>query len=728
MKFGIPRDYLEQGLFTAEQHKLFVEVLNGTRKSTRLNPERAESYQKEFHDNRAEQCDSWFMDTVLNMIEDHCQDVGVVSCMFAHTFDRDQPPKFVRDVQEAVFNHMEKEKLYERRFLASFFNIGGHWYWYVIDHYEKVCYTGDSFNQLAGLEKAQEEIHPQPLLASLLRSYRDAWKVLTKQNIAAFITRAVTCPEQLAYDSVSCGQLACASMITFLMRIHHDAQAIHRFAEPITGFDGRTAYFIKQRLVMSMAYANFKQTLRSVSFEPATPVEVTPQPVAQNSNTICLKMQVQETADPVSEFSMALERFCMENADVYVVPKPAPASIPRFLDPKSTLLSICPGYFNKKSDTIRTKVFVGCQLNPVWIFRSYEELLVASVAVHSNVNKKGCDKSTVQPIQALTQNVIAYTALVWNQQYNAIMDATVWRTELQSTQYNKDRTKVPKAKRVLIKSNGIWKVTQYGFDTYIKSRDPMEPGPCIFIEVQNCKGRKSKSNSKKIQTKMEQRRLTASPYGRPIRSKTWITIVKEVLSMTHCPQTAKAIFAYVKETQPCYEPKLSKIRQALTSGEQPAAKRAAEFFNVEVVQGKTNQSFGGLRENYRYHKILPTNETKDENGEKCIVWMNFIPESDITGCLMITIPNHLRVFSVDTTSSRLYTRYRILCGTLIEFESSGDGTISPNSRLLYMTKSHDAGQINVETYMHFGFTVFRATRDIEIGEFITQTEYNFMTF
>lgn len=743
MSYWIAADYFKTGFWSEEQVQLFASVANGTRvasvsesgehRGPYIRDSIAKAYQNEFQSERPEQCSSAFMDTVLDMLEDSCEDVGKVSCMFSQSLERGQDPRFVKKIQEATLAHFDRRKIHERRFLASFFNINNHWYWYVIDNIEKVCYTGDSFNQLAFLHEAQQQVIPQPLLASILRSYRDVWKYFTGQ-VAEFKTRAVQCPSQMERDSWSCGQLACASVISFIMRIHYEKLPQYRFAQPITNYDAKDAQFIKERLVMSFAHGDFKQVLTTVRFDysskPTRRDGDSPDVVSAN-NISCYKMELEDLPLPVpvaGDFLSSLEKFWN---DPNVTAKPTNPSYNDWVkNPKDYLEKISPNYFAKSREVLRTKVFIQCGCNPHWLFRDQKELLVASVALHSNVKKKGNNSKTSVPLvnspdfhiynlPAIKENVIAFAAVKWLEQHGVLLDNQVWRTELKTLRGHSPRTERP-----LSKSKGVFKVTEYGFDHFLKSTSSTDPGPCIFIEVQNCKGRKKKSDTEKLKTRVEQRRLASTPYNQPVRDKPWIDIVKGAYATTHCPHTPKTVHAFLKQTQPVLNASLSQVRQGLISGKSSAVKRAAVFFDFEVQNGKSSITYGSLLTNYRYREMIPENATKDENGNPCIIWKNFVDQCDMTGCLAITPENYRRVFSIE--SVRLYTITKIYCGTLIEIEFARDNTVDSNSMMRFINKTIDTQLVNFENHIHFGLPVLRACRDINPGEFIYQMEFDYI--
>lgn len=717
-RFEIPPDYLQQGIFTDEQKKYYELVMTGERISDILGSTRATEFWDEFFGKSGpKQCNSWFMDAFLRILEASCDEVGALSCMFSETFQHNQDnAKFVDQVSEIAFNKIQKEKLYEKRFLVSFFNINSHWHWYIIDNYQKICYIGDSFNQHAFIEGAHLHVQPPPLLRDIINSYRIGWKALTQAQVS-FETRAVVCPSQAFGDSTSCGQYACASVLTFISRVFHDNLPVHRYAEPLVY--PNDPVFIKQRLVMSYAYCSFMQSLNLIVCESAqAPIVI--EDNGNDNNTTCFRAEVYV---PSVQTEIELPPFQFPESFLVQI---TPPTFTKFQDPVSSLVSIQENYFHKKQSTAQSKVLIGCEINENWRFQSYPELLVAVVASYSNVNKKGVSTDKNPKNQAMTDNVIAKAALIWNQQKNVLLDKLAWMAELNRTQYNTDLTKIDKAKRILVKSTGIWRVTQVGFDTYLKIEPPAFSGPCIYSEVQNCKGRKSKSNSQKILTKMQQLRLESTPYTKPVRTKTWIALVKEALSLTHCPLGLRTILDYVVRGTP--EADLTAIRQGVNSGKKGVKKRAVEFYEVSVTVGKTERNYCGLITAQKYQKITPNNEVYTDSGKPCIVWKVFLYRQDqnleytipeeISGCLSIPEDCHCRVFSVDTDTNRLFTRLRLYCGTLIEKSCDINGQFSPTSMLNYATRTASAVDENVEEYCHFGVNVLRVSRDIEPGEYI----------
>ena len=246
--FKVPADYLKVGLFTDAQKSHYQAIMNDEKVSSVLDSQKANAFWSEFFGQSGpDQCSSWFMDTFLRLLEETSEDIGALSCMFSETFDPNQTDaKFVNRVSESAFSKIQRKKLYEKRFLVSFFNLNSHWHWYIIDNYQKVCYIGDSFNQHSYLENAQVHIQPPPLLRDLINSYRLGWKTLTGAQVS-FETRAVICPAQAWGDATSCGQLACASVLAFLLRVFHDNWPIHRYAEPLSYTNDPV--FIKRRLV-----------------------------------------------------------------------------------------------------------------------------------------------------------------------------------------------------------------------------------------------------------------------------------------------------------------------------------------------------------------------------------------------------------------------------------------------------------------------------------------------
>jgi hypothetical protein len=711
--FKVPNDYLKVGLFTDAQKSYYQSIMNAERNSTVLDSKRANLFWSEFFGGSgADQCNSWFMDTFLRLLEGASNDIGALSCMFSETFSSDQTDaRFVDRVSESAFDKIARKKLYEKRFLVSFFNLNSHWHWYIIDNVQKVCYIGDSFNQHAYLENAQEHVQPPPLLNSLLSSYRIAWKTLTGAQVT-FKTRAVACPPQAFGDGISCGQLACASVIAFLSRVFHDNLPVHRYSEQL--LYPNDPVFIKRRLVMSFAYASFEQPLNLIIHETAVPVPLA-EDLGNNNNTTCFRTEV---FVPCQQTDFELPPF--QFPESLLVQAPA-QTFTKFKDPVALLTSVQPNYFSKQQSVAKSKVLICCEINENWNFQSYTELLVAVVASCSNVNKKGVSTDSNPKNQAITDTIIAKAALIWEQQKHILLDRFAWKTELNRTQYNEDFTKIKKSERFLIKSNGIWRVTQVGFDTYLKVEAPNCVGPCIFSEVQNCKGRKSKSNKQKILTRMNQLTLES-----PSRKHTWIDLVKDALHLTYVPLSLKVILDIVSRGTP--QADLASIRQGVNNGKKAAKKRPIAFYEVNVTIGKTERTFCGLINAQQYRNITPSNEVYTETGKPCIVWKPFIyrldqnneytiPE-DVSASLSIPEDCHVRVFSVDTNTNRLYTRLKLFCGTIIEKSCDRDGALGANSMLNYMSKIENISESNVEEYVHFGIPVLRTTKDINPEEYL----------
>lgn len=715
--FALPADYLKIGVFSDEQLSFFNNCVAGTNSESCIDEVHAKEFENEFQ-TKPGFCDSWFMDTFLRLLEKCSPEIGTFSCMLSQTYEGSMAVSQRNRIQTSACNKFTSEKFVTKRFIVSFFNIMTHWYWYIYDQTQRVVFFGDAFNNYTSLSVGGG-VAPG-ILRRLFDDFQTLVKLETGNYNADYKFQAVECPRQATGDGTSCGQLACASVISFLSRVYHERIPVYQYSSPIQGYEGQNALFIKQRLVMSFAYGNFLQPLKLLTYNSDKIIE--------------LDSDANSSSEQIVQIGYAAIDFQFPDLSLLPDLTPPPQAKKELRnvfdeifsndDIISTIADIDPSYFPQLEAPGQIKVFVDCHLNPEWQFATILELLVACSAVLSNVNKKGTEK-IAKSRRATTEMLISTADLVWHHTRGSFLGWDVYQKELSRTHTNSDGTTVPNSKRSLVYVKDIWRVTQLGYDNYLKYKSQNQPGPCTFKEVQSMKGRKSKSfvekqNSSKSATKL----LTDySPYeNKEKASRTWIKRIKPILEQTHCPHSLDTIVKSMTSAEE--KEKVCSIRQGIIHGCKKMRSRAAKFYKFEVMVGKKPKLFCGLIENQRYEKQIPQNVSIDENGNECIIWREFIPGVPITGCLSIPVEYHRRVFSI-TDQLQLVARRPIYAGTLVEYEANAEGAFHATSMLNYMAKDNYeyVTPANLRQFTFFGVSVFLVTKDILPGELISSESF-----